>query len=198
MCSTVLQPESKRFVLVEPGIHCPDVVRHMERNGCGIEHVALEVDARRDLSDRQPSRPELDYAALGDEYNLLAGFERALAAERDLSDFGDQLGHAAVLQDPHGAVANLDSPLAGVEVATENDSARRRRDVRAAAHSRRDVCLAWKERDVDVAVPVDLHERQAGGVKTPALEKRELVWARHDRVRVVRTPERKARERITA
>src|SRR5580704_11465851 len=47
-------------------------------------------------------------------------------------------------------------------------------------------------------MPVDLHERQTRGIKTPALEKRELVGARHDCIRVVGTPERKASERISA
>src|SRR3954466_44836 len=74
----------QRGVAEQRGVHWFEVRIDFQRKCCLIEHVALEVNARRNLPHDQPIRNQVEDAALGDVADVLSAPARHPAAESNM------------------------------------------------------------------------------------------------------------------
>ena len=119
-----------------------------------------------DLDQRHAVVGQREHRALGDEADLLAALARHAPAEGDLADLVDELRQRAVRADREPVAGEVELEPARGERADEVELPRARADVREAAGA----AHAARERvHVDVAVAVDLGEREAGHVEPAAV-----------------------------
>src|SRR5438445_4335374 len=127
-----IERQADRPFVIERRRRDLEVVGDGKRNVGLPQHVAFEIDARRELRHHQAVRRQLHHAALGDIGDVLALRDRALAGEGYVLDLLDDLFHLAFLVDADGAIGQRKLG-AGVEEAGEDDLLRSRRDVDEAA-----------------------------------------------------------------
>ena len=84
------------------------------------EHVALEVDAGRDLDEHEAVVGEGEDRSVGDVADLLAALARQVAVERDLAHALHELGQPALADDAH-TVIDVELEAAGGQRADEVD-----------------------------------------------------------------------------
>src|SRR5882672_4282399 len=121
------------------------------------EHVALQIDAGRDLAHHQGVVLQADHATFGHIRHLLPAFARDAAAERDVLGGIDELAGAAFPDDLEPSIADLQFGTRGKK-ARKHDAPCMRCDVDEAAAARGEIGLGAELRDVDAACTVDLHE----------------------------------------
>src|SRR5207247_7551930 len=104
----VLECQAERCIGEQRGAHDPQIGRHAQRDLGLVEHVALQVDAGRDLGDHQAVVLQLDHAALGDVGHVLTSLPTDTAAEGDVLGALDELAGAPFLHDGQFAIAHLE------------------------------------------------------------------------------------------
>src|SRR5260221_3172615 len=166
-----VRSEPHRARRVEPRVHRPEIVRDPWPEPHPAEDVPLEVDPRSDLGEDQAVVAEREDGPLRDVADLLPALTRELAVERDLLDTRDELAEGALPDDPDSAV---DIKLESLrrQRPDEVDPGRPGTDVWEAARAT-DTPLECV--DVDVALGVDLGERQARDVEPATIVEVEHV-----------------------
>src|SRR5271166_1984007 len=97
------------------------------------QNVALQIDARCDLSNCEPFQLQFHYASFGDINNILALLSRPPTAECDMFDLVDKLAILTFLENSEFSALDPRVETARREITTENDRARSGRDIDEAA-----------------------------------------------------------------
>src|SRR5882672_7186595 len=169
-----LEFQIQRRVAEQRGIHDLEPWIDFQGKRRLIEHIALQVHARRYLSHRQTVGEQVDYAALGDISDFLSALLRHPAAEGDVLDRVDQFPAFAFLQDLDPAVADLEFGAGGEETGKDN-VLRVGGDVDETAAARGQIGFGAELGDIDAAIAIDLQKRQQCDIEAATLEISELV-----------------------
>src|SRR6185437_13160759 len=117
----------------DPGVHLAQIARNARPKAHLRDHVALDVDARRDLDQLEAVGPDAKDRTLGDEQRNLALCAADVGAVADLLELLHELPVSPFPADHRSAAFPADVEVAGGQRAAEHDTLRVLADVDEAA-----------------------------------------------------------------
>ena len=153
----------------------PRVRREAHAAERGLDDVALRVDPRHDLGRDQPLVGQPDHAALGDVEHLLPELAAPAGRRRSRARPSRPSSGTCRASRPGSRPSASSSCAPASNCPAKTIFLAFARDVDEAAAAGGQVRLLAELGDVDVALEVDLEERQEGHVEAAALEVGELA-----------------------